>query len=62
MTKIQLIDQIRQYNHSVQDSFLSQFDEAALAQYLTALENAHRKSTKTPAGSRPQDRQMRMVS
>jgi hypothetical protein len=40
MTKRQLIDEIRKYNPTAQQTFLSQFDEDALRQYLEHLEFA----------------------
>lgn len=43
MTKRQLIDDIRRYNTSVEPQFLTQFDEAALKQYLEHLEGAFQK-------------------
>ena len=60
MTKIQLIDEIRQYNTSVAREFLEQFDEAALEQYLASLEQAHRKTLKMPVWVRQQPK-LRMV-
>jgi hypothetical protein len=60
MTKIQLIDEIRQYNTSVRSEFLDQFDEPALQQYLASLEQAHRKSLKMPVWVRQQSK-LRMV-
>jgi len=43
MSKRQLIDDIRRYNTTVEPTFLSQFDEEALRQYLEHLEDAFRK-------------------
>lgn len=43
MTKRQLIDEIRGYNATATPQFLSQFDEAALKEYLDHLEGARRK-------------------
>jgi len=43
MNKRQLIDEIRQFNTSVRPQFLIQFDEEALGQYLTSLQNARQK-------------------
>jgi hypothetical protein len=40
MTKRQLIDEIRQYNTSVQPQFLAQFGEPALKEYLEHLQDA----------------------
>lgn len=43
MNKRQLIDDIRQHNHTAQPEFLAKFDEAALQQYLEHLESKSRK-------------------
>jgi hypothetical protein len=43
MNKRQLIDDIRQFNISADPQFLSQFDEAALKQYLEHLQGARQK-------------------
>jgi len=40
MEKRQLIEQIRQFNTSVEPQFLAQFDDMALAQYLSHLKAA----------------------
>ena len=61
MNKRQLIDEIRQFNTSVRPQFLSQFDEDALAQYLSSLQSAQRKHVKMPVWIRQQPR-LRMVS
>jgi len=61
MTKIQLIEAIRNFNTSVKTEFLEQFDEPALQQYLTALERAQNKTLKLPVWVRQQAK-MRMVS
>lgn len=61
MNKRQLIDEIRRYNSTAQPRFLSQFDEASLKQYLTHLECAHLKRTRSPSYMRP-DANLRMVS
>ena len=62
MNKRQLIDEIRQFNTSVAPKFLSQFDEGALRQYLTSLENAARKHTRKPQWVRQQQQStLRMV-
>jgi hypothetical protein len=61
MTKIQLIDAIREHNRSVKVEFLEQFDEPALQQYLTALENAGRRTLKMPVWVRQQPK-LKMVS
>lgn len=62
MTKIQLIDQIRQYNRSVRLSFLEQFDEDALAEYLASLQTAYSKNLKLTIWTGQQPMKMRMVS
>ena len=62
MNKRQLIDEIRQFNTSVAPKFLSQFDDVALRQYLTSLENAARKHTRKPQWVRQQQQStLRMV-
>ena len=61
MSKRQLIDEIRQFNTSVRPQFLSQFDEVALAQYLSSLQSAQRKHVKMPVWIRHQPK-LRMVS
>jgi hypothetical protein len=61
MNKRQLIDDIRRYNPTAQPRFLLQFDEAALQQYLSHLESAHLKRTRSPNFIRP-DANLRMVS
>ena len=43
MNKRQLIEDIRKHNITAQPSFLAQFDEDALRQYLDHLEEAHNK-------------------
>jgi transposase-like protein len=47
--KRQLIDDIRRYNTTVSSQFLSQFDEAALQQYLEHLEGAKKRYTRIAA-------------
>ncbi len=62
MNKRQLIDEIRQFNTSVQPQFLSQFDEASLQQYLENLQGAARKHVRAPAWVRQQSQaRLRMV-
>jgi len=41
MDKRQLIEEIRRFNTTAQEKFLSQFDDAALQQYLDHLKAAH---------------------
>jgi Mg/Co/Ni transporter MgtE len=53
MSKRQLIDAIRAFNVTVQASFLAQFDEAALKQYLSHLESAQRQQVRITSWSRP---------
>jgi hypothetical protein len=43
MNKRQLIDDIRRFNTTAAPQFLSQFDEAALKQYLEHLQGAQQK-------------------
>jgi len=43
MTKRQLIEDIRKLNTTAKASFLAQFDDAALKQYLEHLEGASQK-------------------
>ncbi len=43
MNKRQLIDDIRQHNTTAKPEFLVQFDEAALSEYLSHLEEKKRK-------------------
>jgi hypothetical protein len=61
MEKRQLIDDIRQYNTTVTADFLSQFDEAALQQYLEHLENAKQRLTRIASWSKRSPR-LRLVS
>jgi hypothetical protein len=61
MSKRQLIDEIRQYNTSVQPQFLAQFDEPALKQYLEHLESASRKHLRIAGWVRKQPK-LRLVS
>ena len=61
MSKRQLIDEIRQYNTSVQPQFLAQFDETALKQYLEHLESASRKHVRIAGWVRKQPK-LRLVS
>lgn len=59
--KRQLIDEIRRYNTTAQPQFLSQFDEAALRQYLDHLEQARAKHLRNAAFT-PKTPKLRMVS
>ena len=59
--KRQLIDEIRRYNTTAQPQFLSQFDEAALRQYLDHLEQARAKHLRNAAFN-PKTPKLRMVS
>jgi hypothetical protein len=61
MNKRQLIDDIRRYNPTAQPRFLSQFDEAALKQYLGHLEGAQLKRARRPA-YQFNDPKLRLVS
>jgi hypothetical protein len=61
MTKRQLIDEIRKYNPTAQVTFLSQFDEDALQQYLDHLQFALGDRTKRISWVR-RGPKLRMVS
>ena len=61
MSKRQLIDAIRALNVTAQATFLTQFDEAALKQYLTHLESAQSKQVRINSWNRPLPK-LRMVS
>jgi len=61
MNKRQLIDDIRRYNITVPGTFLAQFDEDALRQYLDHLEFARKKRLRLDTWQhRPE--QLRLVS
>jgi hypothetical protein len=62
MTKRQLIDDIRQYNVSVQPQFLAQFNDAALQQYLEHLQSAARKHVRIAGWVRKPQARLRLVS
>ena len=62
MTKRQLIDEIRQYNTSVQPQFLSQFDNDALKEYLDHLQDAARKHVRIGGRVRQTHAKLKMVS
>jgi hypothetical protein len=62
MNKRQLIDAIRACNPSATESFLGQFDEDALQQYLNRLEDAQRRAPQIRSWVRPMRRELRMVS
>jgi hypothetical protein len=61
MTKRQLIDDIRQYNITATPTFLAQFDEAALKQYLEALRDSALKRIKIYSWVKRQPK-LRLVS
>lgn len=61
MTKRQLIDEIRNYNITATPSFLSQFDEDALKQYLDHLREAANKRIKIYSWVKRQPK-LRLVS
>jgi hypothetical protein len=61
MNKRQLIDEIRRYNTCVDPSFLSQFDEPSLQQYLEHLQAAHNKHIRIAGWVRRQPK-LRLVS
>ncbi|MBC8108940.1 MAG: hypothetical protein H7Z14_20310 [Anaerolineae bacterium] len=62
MTKRQLIDDIRQYNLSVQPHFLAQFDDDALRQYLEHLQSAARKHVRIAGWVKKPQAKLRLVS
>jgi hypothetical protein len=62
MSKRQLIDDIRQYNISVQPQFLAQFDAAALQQYLDHLRDAARKHVRIAGWVRKSQARVRIAS
>jgi hypothetical protein len=55
--KRQLIDDIRQFNVGVEPEFLQQFDEPALAQYLTHLQDARQRNARIASWSRKPSRE-----
>jgi hypothetical protein len=61
MSKRQLIDDIRQYNTTASADFLSQFDEAALKQYLEHLQGAQQRLTRIATWTKKNPK-LRMVS
>ncbi len=61
MDKRQLIADIRKYNVSVEDVFLTQFSEADLEAYLKRLEAAARKEQLIAGWVRPKPK-MRIAS
>jgi len=61
MSKVQLIDDIRQFNTTVSKQFLTQFDEAALKQYLEHLEGAQKKHARIASWVRKTPK-LRLVS
>lgn len=61
MTKRQLIDEIRHHNITATPTFLSQFDELALKQYLEHLREAANKRIKIYSWVRRQPK-LRLVS
>lgn len=62
MTKRQIIDEIRQINISVQPQFLLQFDDAALAQYLSHLKAAQQRHIRIAGWVRQRQPKLKMVS
>jgi hypothetical protein len=58
MEKRQLIDEIRTFNPTAEAKFLSQFDEAALAQYLEHLADARNKVIRIAGWARPREEQL----
>jgi len=61
MSKVQLIEDIRRFNTTVPKHFLSQFDEAALKQYLEHLEGAQKKHARIASWVRKTPK-LRLVS
>ena len=61
MNKRQLIDEIRQFNTSVRPQFLTQFDEAALGQYLSSLQSARQQRGSRPPVWARQQPKLKMV-
>ena len=53
MQKRQLIDTIRSLNPTTSETFLSQFDESSLRDYLTRLESVRRHETLIAEWVRP---------
>ena len=62
MSKRQLIDDIRQYNISVQPQFLAQFDDTALEQYLEHLRDAARKHVRIAGWVKQQGMRLKVAS
>jgi hypothetical protein len=62
MSKRQLIEEIRRYNVTAQPQFLEQFDETALAQYLSHLEEAANKHLRYAGISPQKTEKFRLVS
>ena len=62
MTKRQLIEEIRRHNATAQPQFLEQFDEDALAQYLSHLEEAANKRLRYAGLPQQKAEKFRMVS
>jgi hypothetical protein len=60
MSKRQLIDEIRTFNLTAEPRFLTQFDDAALKQYLEHLKSAQSKSVRIGGWVRKQPK-LRMV-
>jgi hypothetical protein len=61
MNKRQIIEDIRRFNITVPGTFLAQFDEEALTQYLEHLEFARKKHLRATPWTRGQT-QLRLVS
>ena len=61
MSKRQLIDDIRKLNPTAQPTFLSQFDDAALKEYLDSLQAAQSKRLRIGGWVRRSPK-LRMVS
>jgi hypothetical protein len=61
MNKRQLIDEIRRFNTTVAPTFLAQFDEQALKQYLDHLTHASQRRVQIAHWVRQQPK-LKMVS
>jgi len=62
MTKRQLIDEIRRFNHGAQPQFLSRFDEASLRLYLDRLLAAQQQSVRMHSTHASRSNRLRKAS
>jgi hypothetical protein len=53
LTRPQLIDEIRRFNSTVSDAFLTQFSDGELSEYLDHLELARQKQLRIAGWDRP---------